>query len=138
LATRAKDFLGRGWRFPIKIGAAGGIMMSEAEDRIRESIRIILETAKGERVMRPDFGCDIHGLVFENINSRTINAVKESVRQALIMCEPRIEVLNVQVSTEPVGANPSEGYLAVTIDYRVRATNSEFNLVYPFYPQTRY
>jgi uncharacterized protein len=103
--------------------------MSEFDDDIRESIRIILSTSKGERVMRPDFGCGIHDFVFASINTTTIGLVESSVREALTRWEPRIELLKVLVSTE----ESNVGRLLVGIDYRVRGTNSEFNLVYPFY-----
>jgi phage baseplate assembly protein W len=125
----AKEFLGRGWKFPVQVDNRGRVAMSEFEDDIRESIRIILSTSKGERVMRPDFGCGIHDFVFASINTTTIGLIESSVREALTRWEPRIELLKVLVSTEEANV----GKLLVSIDYRVRATNSEFNLVYPFY-----
>lgn len=109
--------------------ATGRIAMSEYEQDIKESIRIILSTSKGERVMRPDFGCGIHELVFAPINPTTVNLVQNTVQEALTLWEPRIELINVDVSTE----NADGGQLLVSIDYRVRATNNRFNLVYPFY-----
>ncbi|HEX3034038.1 MAG TPA: GPW/gp25 family protein [Thermodesulfobacteriota bacterium] len=126
----AKEFLGRGWKFPVMVDTATGrIAMSEYEQDIKESIRIILSTSKGERVMRPDFGCGIHELVFAPINPTTVNLVQNTVQEALTLWEPRIELINVDVSTE----NADGGQLLVSIDYRVRATNNRFNLVYPFY-----
>jgi uncharacterized protein len=125
----AKEFLGRGWKFPVQVDNRGRVAMSEFDDDIRESIRIILSTSKGERVMRPDFGCGIHDFVFASINTTTIGLIESSVREALTRWEPRIELLKVLVSTEEANV----GKLLVSIDYRVRATNSEFNLVYPFY-----
>lgn len=107
----------------------GRIAMSEYEKDIRESIWIILSTAKGERVMRHDFGCGIHDLVFAPINTTTVNLVQKGVQEALTLWEPRIELINVEVSTERV----DEGRLLISIDYRVRVTNNRFNLVYPFY-----
>ncbi len=103
--------------------------MSEFEEDIRESICIILSTSKGERLMRPDFVCGIHDLVFASMNNTTIGLIESSVREALTLWEPRIELLSVRVSTEEADL----GRLLVGIDYRVRATNNEFNLVYPFY-----
>jgi phage baseplate assembly protein W len=127
-----QDFWGRGWRFPPRI-TGGATALSEGEDKIRQSIRIILETAKGERVMRPDFGCGIHDFVFQSLNSSTTNAMRQSVREALILWEPRIDVLNVSVSSDRVGDDPTRGVVAIDIEYRIRATNAVFNYVYPFY-----
>lgn len=125
----AKETLGVGWKFPCKINERGGVALSQYEKKVKESIRIILGTAKGERVMRPEFGCDIHDFVFASIDTSTLTLIKSSVKEALIMWEPRIEVLDVDTSTERI----SEGLLVVWIDYRIRATNTEFNLVFPFY-----
>jgi uncharacterized protein len=125
----AKAFLGVGWKFPVQVDNTGRIAMSEFEQDIRESIRIILSTSKGERVMRPDFGCGIHDYVFGAMNTTTIGLIESSVREALTRWEPRIDLLGVRVST----AEAEAGRLLVGIDYRVRATNNEFNLVYPFY-----
>jgi hypothetical protein len=126
----AKEFLGRGWKFPVSVDAkTGRISMSEYEQDIRESIWIILSTAKGERVMRPDFGCGIHDLVFAPINNTTVNLIENTVREALTLWEPRIELIRVEASAE----ESAQGKLLVSIDYRVRVTNNRFNLVYPFY-----
>jgi hypothetical protein len=125
----AKEFLGVGWTYPVKTRLNGDIAMSQFEDDIREAILIILGTAKGERVMRPDFGCGIHDLVFAPINTATITLVENSVREALTVYEPRIELIKVEALSE----RAEEGKLLVNIDYRVRSTNSRFNLVFPFY-----
>ena len=125
----AKEFLGVGWTYPVRTKVNGNIAMSQFEDDIREAIPIILGTAKGERVMRPDFGCGIHDLVFSPINTATITLVENSVREALTVYEPRIELIKVEALSD----RAEEGKLLVNIDYRVRSTNSRFNLVYPFY-----
>lgn len=125
----AKDFLGVGWKFPVNIDPRGNIQMSEYEQDIKEAIWIILATSKGERVMRPDFGSGIYDYVFAPINTATVGLIENSVREALTLYEPRIELLNVEISTEEA----DEGKLLIGIDYRVRDTNNEFNLVYPFY-----
>jgi hypothetical protein len=125
----AKEFLGKGWKFPVNIDGKGLIRMSEYEEDIKESIWIILSTAEGERVMRPDFGCGIHDLIFSPINTNTINMVESSIREALTRWEPRVEILNIGTSKEKADV----GQLLVSIDYRVRTTNNEFNMVYPFY-----
>ena len=125
----AKEFLGVGWTYSVRTKLDRNIAMSQFEDDIREAILIILGTAKGERVMRPDFGCGIHDLVFAPINTATITLVENSVREALTVYEPRIELIKVEALSD----RAEEGKLLVNIDYRVRSTNSRFNLVYPFY-----
>lgn len=124
-----REFLGTGWSFPVGVNSDGEIALSEEEADIEESIRIILGTAKGERVMQPDFGCGIHEYVFSVINTTTLELVRTSVREALIRWEPRIEVSDVSTSREGIEA----GRLLIRIDYRIRASNTEYNLVYPFY-----
>lgn len=124
-----KNFLGVGWKYPVYITVEGKIAKSEYEQDIKEAIWIILGTAKGERVMRPDFGCGIHDLIFTPINTATITLVENSVREALTIWEPRIELIKVEASSE----KSDEGKMLVSIDYRVRTTNNRFNLVYPFY-----
>jgi phage baseplate assembly protein W len=143
-----RDFLGRGWSFPPAFGLHG-VAMSAHEVKVAEAIRIILGTARGERVMRPDFGCGIHELVFEAANESTLALIRAAVREALILWEPRVELLDVWIEAapgralrvnmaqdgrlQPAGAR--DGTLIIGIDYRVRTTNNEFNLVYPFYLQ---
>ncbi len=125
-----KEFLGRGWKFPVAVEAATGkISMSEYEEDIKEAIWIILSTSKGERVMRPDFGCGIHDFVFASMNTTTLGLVESSVREALTLWEPRIEV--TEVAASPDQNDP--GRLVISIKYTVRNTNNQFNLVYPFY-----
>lgn len=122
------DFLGIGWKFPLQLNPSGGIARASREQKIKESILIILGTAKGERVMRPDFGADLHRLVFEPNNSVTANLAKHYVEEALILWEQRIQVKNVEARNEM-----DEGRLIIDIDYIIRATNSPQNLVFPFY-----
>ena len=130
------DFLGIGWAFPLRVNDDGAVDMSVYDDNIRESIRIILGTAKGERQMRPDFGCGIHELVFARNDHATAGLAVYHVEQALIRWEPRIELIRVEASP---GVDISSGLVAaserliISIDYLVIATNSIFNLVYPFY-----
>jgi hypothetical protein len=125
-----KDFLGRGWAWPVRLDPGSGqVAMTEFEEDIRQAIRIIIETSPGERVMRPDFGCGIHDLVFEALDSATVARVRSVVQEALIRFEPRIEVVSVQV--DPAFA--AEGRLQIELEYRVRRTNQVGNLVYPFY-----
>lgn len=130
LDPERKDFLGRGWAMPVRLDPRSGHVESVAyETDIRQSIFIILETAPGERVMRPNFGCGIHELVFEALDSTVMQQIRASVEEALRRCEARIEVLEVTVDE----AASAEGRLEVGIEYRVRKTNQTGNLVFPFY-----
>lgn len=125
----AEKFLGTGWAFPLQVNALGQVSMSQYEQDIKEAIWIILSTRKGERVMRPDFGCGIQDFAFAVMNTSTLTLVETSVREALTLWEPRIEVSDVKISTEKMDI----GQLIINIDYKVRTTNNRFNLVYPFY-----
>ena len=125
----SKPFLGVGWSFPIAVDeTADAIEQAAYEESIRQSIWIVLGTAKGERVMRPDFGCGIYDLVFEINSTATAGRVAQEVRRALLFFEPRIDVLDVAVRSDQGGE-----VMLIDIDYQVRATNNAFNLVYPFY-----
>lgn len=125
----AKEFLGTGIAFPLRIGADGRIRYSSYEKDIKEAIYIILSTAKGERVMRPEFGCGIHDLVFAPMSQATLTEIESSVREALLKYEPRINVTEVTVDTKQA----NQGKLCVRIEYVVRDTNTSFNFVYDFY-----
>lgn len=126
----SKAFLGRGWKFPVGVDpATGRIAMSEHEQDIRESIRIIIATAPGERVMRPDFGCGIHELVFSTISRATLGLFESRVREAIVRWEARVEIVRLNISAEEA----SKGRLLIELTCRVRDTNNEFNLVFPFY-----
>ena len=124
----AKPFLGVGWGFPLTLDEHGFFETAEYEESVRQSIWIILGTAKGERVMRPDFGCGIYDLVFEVNSAATAGRATQAIRQALLLFEPRIDVLDIEVQPAAGGE-----VLLISIDYEVRATNNAFNLVYPFY-----
>jgi uncharacterized protein len=127
--TRA--FLGIGWKFPFQVNAAGRIAQARAEQRVEESIYLILSTAKGERPMLPMFGCGIHDLVFAPDNAGTLAQVVQSVRDALTSCEPRIDVLDVAADNTAPGGN----MLLIRVSYQIRSNNAVGNLVYPFYLQ---
>jgi len=125
-----KAFLGRGWAMPVDVDPRTGHVASvEYEEDIRQSIRIILETAPGERVMRPRFGCGIHELVFTHLDSTTMQRIRSEVEEALRRCEARIDVLGVTVDD----AASVKGELLIELEYRVRRTNQLGNLVFPFY-----
>lgn len=128
----SKAFLGIGWSFPVAPNAAGqDVAHAEYEEDIRQSIRIILETSPGERVMRPDFGSGLMAMVFEPVNYATFALVKQRVEQALVLWEPRIDLRDVTVT----GGGSVRNRLDIEIGYQVRATNTFYNLVYPFYLQ---
>ena len=131
MSLTSKDFLGIGWRFPPGVNERRGIGLSHYEANIEECIRIILGTAKGERVMRPDFGCDIHEMVFAPNNAETHGLVITAVTEALVRWEPRIMNVNVDAKTDP----DDSAQLLINVQYEVRATNNVFNVVYPFYLQ---
>jgi uncharacterized protein len=122
------DFLGKGWRNPIGL-ADGAVAYVESEESIRESILIILGTARGERVMRPEFGCALNELVFAPNSTTTAALAKFYVKEALTKWEPRIHLLEVDAAPDPDEA----GCLNIEISYQVKTTNSKDNLVYPFY-----
>lgn len=124
-----REFLGVGWKFPLQVTPGGKIAQAKYEQRIEESIYLILSTSKGERVMLPDFGCGIHDLVFAPNNAGTIAMVTQTVRKALVAYESRIDVLDIAVETAPEQPN----LLLIRINYRIRANNAMGNLVYPFY-----
>jgi phage baseplate assembly protein W len=127
--TTGPAFLGSGWAFPVALDASGAIARSVGGQSIQNAIWLLLATAKGERVMQPDFGCGIHDLVFAVANATTAGRVAAEVRDALVRWEPRIDVSAVDVTTGPANV------LQIRIEYIVRATNARFNLVYPFYLQ---
>lgn len=130
MSEAGKEFLGVGWAFPFAIGVdTGKVELVSYEEDINQAIHIILATRKGERVMRPDFGCGIHDLPFEAISTQLIVAVERETRDALRRYEPRIEVTLIRVDQGRV----LDGKLGIKVDYRVQATNQPGNYVYPFY-----
>ncbi|HVF50658.1 MAG TPA: GPW/gp25 family protein [Pyrinomonadaceae bacterium] len=124
----SKPFLGIGWGYPVEVAADGALKVARYEESVRQSIWIILSTAKGERVMRPDFGCGIYDLVFETNTANTAGKIAQEIRRSLLLFEPRIDVIDINVQPEGDGE-----VILISIDYQIRATNNVFNLVYPFY-----
>jgi uncharacterized protein len=139
----AGDALGIGLDFPIRIGHRGGWIVARHEEKVRQSIWAILSTAKGERVMRPEFGCDLHTFVFATLDTNTLTLIKSSVREALIRWEPRIEVKEVAVERANARSPEKnirrmaavESGVLIKVSYLIRLTNSPANLVFPFYLQ---
>jgi Bacteriophage baseplate protein W len=143
----AAEFLGIGWGFPLGTDPVGEVRTAAYEEDVRQAIRIILATGRGERVMRPDFGAGLNQFVFEPMNATTMELVRHRVEEALVLWEPRIDSITVQVSTEAFlegeprtapgtpkpGRDAALGRLFIEVRYRVRATNTFYNLVYPFY-----
>jgi hypothetical protein len=127
--TTNSELLGRGWKYPFTLDERREVALSDGEDDIQEAIRIILSTAFGERLMHPDFGCGIHDLVFAPNNTGTAGLARYYVEDALIRWEPRIDIEEVEVQADP--AQPER--LLISVSYRVRTTDSRYNLVYPFY-----
>jgi phage baseplate assembly protein W len=125
----ARNFLGKGWKYPVEVDRSGSIAMSELDEGIRQSIFIIIGTAPGERVMRPTFGCSVHDLVYAPNNINTASLAAHYCVEALQKWEPRID--EVEASAAQSDDDPAR--LDIAIKYKVRATNSSRNLVYPFY-----
>ncbi len=123
------DLIGAGWQFPPTVDGRGGIALARHAQEIEEAIEIILSTPKGHRVMRPEFGCRIHELLFAPINASTAAAAVHHIEEALGMWEPRIQLLQVRADRDP----DHPACLLIYISYRVRATHDERALVYPFY-----
>jgi phage baseplate assembly protein W len=124
-----RSFLGRGWGFPptFERSLKGVEMISEEED-IRSSLEILLSTDVGERVMQPRYGCNLHRLLFEPVDSTLQAYVKDLIRTAILYFEPRI-ILN-DITLVP---QSDEGRIDIHVDYTIAATNTRDNFVYPFY-----
>jgi phage baseplate assembly protein W len=128
---RDAGFIGRGWPFPITPGRNGRVPWLSGETKVKQSIWLILSTSPGERQMRPEFGCGIHDLVFQANTAALRGVVAQQVRDGLMQWEPRIDVLDVRVETDPL--DPIGSRLLIYVDYRLRSNNAFYNLVYPFY-----
>lgn len=129
MGLKKRAFLGTGWHWPMSIDSQGGVELVHEERDIYEAILNILQTAPGERVMRPEYGCNIHSLVFAPISARTFGQIVYFVQQGLGRWEPRIEIPDVEVTVDP----DNDSRLMVHIRFRIKATHDERSLVYPFY-----
>jgi phage baseplate assembly protein W len=125
------SFLGRGWDFPPRADRHGDVVMVDDVENVRRAVLLIMQTEPGERIMRPDFGCGLRSFVFDSITESTLALIRLAVQTGLATWEPRIVVDNVRVTADD--AQP--GRLLVEVGYRIRATNTFYNLVYPFYLQ---
>jgi phage baseplate assembly protein W len=127
--VRNREYIGQGLAFPLQYDARGGIALTSGESDIVQAIKIILLTAPGERVMRPEFGCRIHELVFAPHDAATESLAIHYVREALERWEPRIEVQDIAISP----ATRRDGVLLIEIKYQIKDTHDEYSIVYPFY-----
>ena len=126
----ARDFLGKGWRFPVGVDpATGRVLSASSEEDIEQAVRLILLTGKGERMMQPDFGCDLRSFVFDHMDYTTQTQMEREAQEALIRWEPRITDVQVRLERDP----KDDGCLLLNVSYVVRATNNPYNLVYPYY-----
>lgn len=125
----SNDIVGRGWAFPPRINAQGGLALTSEFNELDQAIRIVLGTAPGQRVMRPTFGCRLHELVFAPNNSQTAARARRYVQEAIGMWEPRVRTLQVDVRPDP----EDPACLLIHVEYEVKATHDRRSLVYPFY-----
>ena len=130
MAEVSGSFLGKGWQFPPSFTArGGGVLMVEEEEDIHQSLQILLTTSPGERTMLEGFGCDLSRFVFEEISQGLINALDSMIKDAILYYEPRITVIRVRIDE----SKDTAGLLLIGIEYKVKSTNSRFNMVFPFY-----
>jgi hypothetical protein len=130
VATRPPGFLGVGWTFPPAFNlATGGVQMVAAEDDIRESLEILFSTAPGERIMQPDYGCDLNSHLFDTIDETALTHLKTLISDAILYFEPRIVVEDVTFDATAI----VDGVLLINIAYFVEMTNARSNMVIPYY-----
>lgn len=128
--NRERSFLGKGWAFPPEFhdGISPTLMTSDEED-IRQSLIILLSTRKGERVMNPDYGTNLHNLIFQNMDLTARTQLISAIRRAVLYYEPRITLEDVIIDV----SEEREGIIKVMLEYTIRLTNTRSNLVYPYY-----
>ncbi len=132
MAGRDSSFLGKGWSFPPTFdNAAGAVQMVEDDTDIQQSLTVLFSTLRRERVMLPNYGCDLTGFVFDSADSALFARIQSALANAILYYEPRIDVDNIVVAE----VDPLAGLLQITLSYTVRQTNSRSNMVYPFYLQ---
>lgn len=129
-ADDGPGFLGTGWAFPVRFAPQGrGVELASGERDVHESLWILLSTAPGERVMQPSYGCALRTQVFEVMDASRTTEIHDLVARAVLHFEPRVELIDVLVTQPDV----LEGRVLVELVYRIRATNTRHNLVYPLY-----
>ncbi|MDN3643357.1 GPW/gp25 family protein [Lutimonas halocynthiae] len=126
-----KSFLGKGWSFPptFEYDGSMGIKMVENEQDIKESLAILFSTNLGERVMLPEYGCDLQRYLFDTVSNSQNHFLRELIRTAILRYEPRIAVNEIRINTKDY----LDGIIRVSVDYTIRAANTRFNLVFPYY-----
>lgn len=126
----SKAFLGKGWSFPPEFDKASkSVLMLEEEKDIESSLEILLTTRLGERIMQPEYGCNLDNMVYESMNLTMITYMKDLVTNAILYHEPRIELEELKIDT----SREHEGILLIVLNYKVKSTNSRYNFVYPYY-----
>ena len=125
-----QSFLGRGWSFPPTFSKVNNeVLLTTDEEDIKKSMEILLSTTIGERFLQPRYGCNLDNYVFEPMNATTETSIKLTVKNAILLFEPRIKLLSVRLDTAFI----TEGRADINVDYEIVSTNTRFNLVYPFY-----
>ncbi len=150
MSASTRDFIGTGWRFPIKVNARGRLEWSSGPQRIQDAIWLIVKTSIGERIMRPEFGAGVDDFVFQSNSAINRSKLAIAIKTALLEWEPRIDLDEVRVDSaadvqstrtdspdsQPVqfsSQSTLDSQVLVTIQYRIRSTNELFNVVFPFY-----
>ena len=129
---KAPDFLGRGLSFPVTFDKnAKDIVMAEGYQDIYQSLEIILSTQPGERILEQDFGCNLQQMIFETLNLTSVSLMQDTIRRALVLYEPRIDVNRILIIQNEI----LSGRIKIEVDFTVRSTNSRFNFVFPFYKE---
>lgn len=125
-----QSFIGKGWSFPPTFdNQTGTVLMVSEEDDIAQSLQILLGTRPGERVMQPAFGCNLDVMLFEPITTTLLAYIKDLIHTAVLYYEPRIAMDSIIINT----VNVNDGLILIELEYTILASNSRFNLVYPFY-----
>ena len=128
--NKDKSFLGRGWSFPPTFNSkVGGVTMVSEEEDIKQSLEILLGTSLGERIMLPEYGCDLHKYLFESISTSKIHFLQELIRTAILNYEPRIDLEEINIDH----SDYLDGIIRINLDYSIQTTNTRFNLVFPYY-----
>jgi phage baseplate assembly protein W len=124
------SFLGTGWGFPPAFSAGGAeVEMVSDDDDIHESLQLLLATRRGERVMQERYGCNLDECLFAEIDHALIQQVESLIHDAILRDEPRVELLDLDVSPDPNQAS----VLRIEMSYSIHQTNSRYNMVFPFY-----